>query len=581
MIELLCMLITSQRIQHCLILALFETLLLSHTSLAQTSQTIRQKVFDFDEEISPLPKTDRLVIDLSNYPPNPQQLDLINLPASIPGEQIKIVGNGVLSTTELLALTNFNPEQTIGKSRLRQIIHQINQAYRDRGYVTSGIFTAPQLQSNGKLLLVVTEGTIEQIKITGLNRLRENYIRNRVVRQQQPILNQGELEQELELLLFNRLIQDISATVTPGSKIGNSILEITVQRDDAFDLELSVDNLAPLSFGSLRRQIKVNHDNLFGFGDRFYAAYTNTDGRNSLDALSYSIPLNSRDGNISLSYGIGKLEVIAEPLDAFDVDLEFSSFQLALYQPLYQTPKQEFALGLAFSTISTEATVFDFPFPVSRGAEDNGELNVSALRFSQSYTRRGDKDLFNLVSEISVGVDLFDATDNARSPDSHFVLWRGQTNYQRLLTDDITFSLKSLFQLSDRPLVFLERTPRKLFTVGREEETFILRGYGQGFLPADNGFFASAELQANILELESLKSTLQLTPFIDFGTAGNEDGRRFREPTLVSLGLGLRLLVSDSFRARVDWGIPLIEEDFDDGSLQVDGITFNIEFRPL
>ena len=295
------MLITSQRIQHCLILGLLETLLLSHTSLAQTSQTIRQKVFDLDEEILRSPKSDRLVIDLSNYPPNPQQLDLSNLPTSIPGEQIKIVGNDILSTAELSALVDLGANKVLSKSDLRRIIRQINQAYRDRGYVTSGIFTAPQLESNGDLRLTVTEGTIEQVKITGLNRLRENYIRNRVVRQQQQILNQSELEQALELLLFNRLIQNISATVTPGLSPGSSILEIKVQRDDAFYLELSVDNLGSLEFGSLRRQLKVNHDNLFGFGDRFYAAYTNTDGRNSLDALSYSIPLNSHDGNISLS----------------------------------------------------------------------------------------------------------------------------------------------------------------------------------------------------------------------------------------------------------------------------------------
>ena len=273
--------------------------------------------------------------------------------------------------------------------------------------------------------------------------------------------------------------------------------------------------------------------------------------------------------------------MIEEPLDLLDIDLDFSSFQLALYQPLYQTPKQEFALGLALSTIATETTLFDIPFPIASGTENDGELNVSAISFYQSYTRRGTKDLFDLVSEISVGVDLFDATDNAMSPDSHFVLWRGQTNYQRLLSEDIAFSLKSLFQLSDRPLVFLEQSPRKLFTVGREEETFILRGYSQSSLQADNGFFASAELQANVLELENLKSTLQLTPFIDFGTAWNDNEVELEESTLISLGLGLRLLVSDSFRARVDWGIPLIEQDFDRGSLQEDGITFNIEFRPL
>ncbi|MEL7409809.1 MAG: POTRA domain-containing protein, partial [Cyanobacteria bacterium J06558_2] len=157
------MLITSQRIQLGLFIAVLQTLLLSHASLAQTSQTIRQKFLDLDEAIFLPPESTRLEVEPTTYPPNPQELNLDQLPQSIQVKEITIVGNEILSETEL-AISQ-EPQQVRSKKDLRQIIRQINQAYRDRGYVTSGIFTAPQLESNGTLILTITEGKIEQVKV--------------------------------------------------------------------------------------------------------------------------------------------------------------------------------------------------------------------------------------------------------------------------------------------------------------------------------------------------------------------------------------------------------------------------------
>ena len=573
--------ITSQRIPYFLVLALVKILLFPHSTLAQGASTLKQKVFDTETEIYLPQKSDRLKVDLSSYTVNSDEFNLEQLPARIQVNRLKIIGNSVFSPAELAALVNLKQKQTISKSDLRQIIQHINQAYRDRGYVTSGIFDQPKLQPQGIILIPITEGKIADVKITGLNRLRANYIRKRIVRNQEQIINQEQLNKALQQLQVNRLIKNISATISPGSNIGDSILEVEVQEDDHFYVELGLDNLGNLNFGSFRRQIEVNHDSLLGFGDRFNAAYTNSDGSNALNNLSYVFPINPHDGTIGFSYGFGALEFIREPFNVLDIDFEFSTFELNFRQPVYQTPEQELALGLALSRIATETTLLDDPFPLVAGASSDGELNVSAISFYQDYTKRGTKDRLDLHSEIRFGANIFDATNNDDSPDTIFFIWRGQTSYHRKLTDDLTLSFKSLFQLSDRPLVFSETIPRILFIDGRESETFMLRGYPRNALTGDNGIFASAELLANVLKIERLNSIFQLTPFVDFGTAGNNDDLELAESTLISLGLGLRLLVNDNFRARVDWGIPLIDLDFDTGSLQEDGVTFNIEYRPL
>ena len=575
------MLLSNRKTKYFVLLVILKAILIPKSAVAQTLSPVTQT--NLEPEIKELylpPESGRLKLDLSSYDTD-TYLGLEQLPENIDPQKIKIVGNTVIGTAELEALIGTDRQGTISKNELRAIIKKINFVYRDRDYITSGVFTEPKLERNGIIFIPVTEGRIEEIEISGLSRLRDGYIRQRLFKDGDRIFNREQLIEALQLLQVDRLIDDISATVVPGSSLGNNILEVEVREDDLFYLEVSLDNLGTLPSGSFRRQLKVNHDSVFGLGDRFYAAYTNTDGLNYLDNIGYSLPFNTKNGRVSLNYGFGKAELINEPFDTLDVDLEFQAFNLSLYQPVYRSPKQELALGVALSYVDTQTTVFDEPFQVNRSANEDGELNIAAVHFYQDYIRRGRSDRFDLRSQLSLGVDIFDATQNADDPDSNFFIWRGQTSYLRQLSTNFNLSLKYYWQLSDRPLFYFEKTPRKLFTLAREEESFILRGYGKNTLRGDNGVYASAELQANVLKIDKLNSVLQFTPFIDFGTVWNNDDLEFEESTLIAAGLGIRLLVNDNFRARVDWGIPLIELETDGGSLQEDGITFNIEYRPF
>ena len=108
-----------------------------------------------------------------------------------------------------------------------------------------------------------------------------------------------------------------------------------------------------------------------------------------------------------------------------------------------------------------------------------------------------------------------------------------------------------------------------------------MRGYPQDALLADNGFFASAELRTNIVKIPEWNTTLQLSPFLDFGTVWNSDDFPLQKESLLSVGLGLRLLVNDIFTARLDWGIPLNDFDNSIDSLQADGLYFSLELRPF
>ena len=91
--------------------------------------------------------------------------------------------------------------------------------------------------------------------------------------------------------------------------------------------------------------------------------------------------------------------------------------------------------------------------------------------------------------------------------------------------------------------------------------------------------FISSEFRFPILRARKWDATLQLTPFIDFGTVWNSNELELIEETLSSVGLGLRFQVGTRFSAQLDWGIPFVDIDTNGDSWQEDGVYFYLRYR--
>lgn len=525
-------------------------------------------------EPQPLPPLEELLPKPETTPSVPQP-SLEQIPGKITVRQFEVIGSTVFSQEELIKVLQPFTNQPISFAELLQAQEAVTQLYLKSGYITSGAFIPPQELQNGVVKIQVIEGEVESISVTGLQRLNPGYVRSRLALASKAPLNQNRLLTALQMLQLDPLIGNLSAELSAGTRPGVSVLEIKVREADAFSTQFSIDNQRSPSVGSMRRQVKINHNNLLGFGDRFHIGYVNTDGSNSIDDLSYTVPINPYNGTIGFSYSQTHSNVIEKPFTALDIQSQSRSYQLTYRQPIYQTPNQEFAVGLTASRQESETSLLNEPYPLSAGANARGETRISALRFFQEYTERNSQQLFALRSQFSIGIDAFGATINNESPDGEFFTWRGQAQYLRLLTPDTTLLLRSDLQISDRPLVPLEQ-----FSVGGQ---LSVRGYRQDTLLADNGLFASAEIRTSIVKIPQWQTTVQLTPFFDFGTVWNSSGGEDSpsKSTLSSFGVGLRLLVGDRFNARIDWGIPLVEVNRSGNTLQENGIYFSVEYTPF
>ncbi|MBR8836430.1 MAG: ShlB/FhaC/HecB family hemolysin secretion/activation protein [Stigonema ocellatum SAG 48.90 = DSM 106950] len=525
----------------------------------------------------PSPETP-LDVTPSTPPSSPQRPDI---PGSITVTKFEFEGNTqkVFSNQKLRELTAPFTNRPITFTELLQVEAVIAKLYTDAGYINSGAFIpADQIFSReGAVVKVeIVEGTIEEIRVTGTRRLNPGYVRSRIALGISKPLNRYRLLQALQLLQLNPLIKNVSADLSAGSRPEQSLLEVKIQEADSFHTEFFADNGRVPSVGSFRRGLRISEDNLLGFGDSLSARYSNTDGSDALD-LNYTVPLNARNGTLSLSGGFANTNVIEPPFNRANITGDYNYIDLSLRQPVIQTPTQELALGLTFSREESNTTLLGENYPLSPGSNDNGETRLSVLRFFQDYIQRSPQQVFALRSQFSLGVGWLDATVNSKPPDSRFFSWRGQGQYVRILAPDTVLELRSDLQISTRSLVPLEQ-----FSLGGLQS---VRGYRQDLYLSDNGFFASAEARFPILRVKEVEGVLQIVPFVDFGIAWNSSGQRNPSPnnrnTLVGLGLGLQWQMSNRFTARFDYGIPLIDIKSSDRTLQEQGFDFSLNYRPF
>lgn len=522
-----------------------------------------------------------------------------SLQNSIKVERLQISGNTRFSERELAAEVQktiaANPENTnadptiidrqLSPTELVQASEAITKFYVDRGYINSGAYVPAGILNGETPRIQVVEGKLEAInvqvkppKFLGLAQpLSQGYVRRRLARAIGTPLNINSLVDAVKLLEQDALIKTISTELTPGTTTGGSILNVSVRQASPLQTNLSLDNGRSPSVGRFRQQGGLSYANLLGLGDRFFVNYNRSEGSRGWD-LGYSIPINARNGTLSFNYSNNRGEVIEEPFRELDIKSRSQNIEIALRQPLSQSSTEEFALTLRGTHYRNRGVFLEtfndgvaLPFP-AQGSDPDGVTRVTALRFGQEWLKRGERDVFSLQSEFSLGINALGATRLDLPPDGRFFTWQGRGFWVHSFAPDTLLALKGQIQLANRPLVPVEQ-----ISIGGIDT---VRGYRTSALLADSGWFASAEMYLPILRIPQWKSVVQIVPFFDIGQGWNKGDDEPNPNRLMSIGLGLQWKLGDTFRARLDWGTPLINANAEGGRSLRESLYFSIVFTP-
>jgi hemolysin activation/secretion protein len=483
---------------------------------------------------------------------------------------IQVIGNTVLqSEIEEIVKDSQLKYRTATFQDLVCLRSRITQLYLAKGYVTSGAFLANnQDLSKGIVTIQVVEGELEEIVITGLGHLQESYLRSRLELAAQKPLNTNDLETGLELLVLNPLFETVDAELTAGQKTGSNVLLINVKQARSFSAGIGVDNYRAPSIGEVQGSVNLAHNNLLGFGDRLSAEYGVTEGLDIYNA-SYTVPWNAYDGTIGFSYNQGDSGIIEAQFRAANITSETQTYGVSLRQPLTRSPNQEFTLGLGLDIRRRRTFLDGEPYSFSVGVE-NGQSNATVLRFSQDWVKRDAQSVLASRSQFNLGIDAFDATINDTGTDGQFLIWQGQFQWVKQLSPRVLFIARVGGQFTADSLLSLEK-----FSLGGVST---VRGYEENQLVTDSGVLGTLELS---IPVTKNPNTLQLNPFIEFGTGWNNDEPNPEKSTIASVGLGMDWAIGGGLVFNADYGLPLVDVNNEGNSLQENGFHVSFRYQPF
>ncbi|WP_068515937.1 ShlB/FhaC/HecB family hemolysin secretion/activation protein [Leptolyngbya sp. O-77] len=484
--------------------------------------------------------------------------------------EINVTGNSILHD-EIAEAIQCCVNRDVTFEELIALRSAITQLYIDRGYVTSGAFLLNnQDVRSGVVEIRVVEGELEDdIQITGLQRLNPSYVRSRLRLAGKKPLNQRDLERALQLLQIDPQIESVDAELTAGSVPGRSLLAVNLQEASPFSANIGADNYQSSSIGSAQFSLSASYSNLLGVGDRLFASYGRTDGLN-LYNMGVSLPVNPRDGTVTLSFNTNDSRIIEDAFEEFDIRSEAETWSLQFRQPLSRSVNQEFAIGVGLDLRRSQTFILgDRPFSFSRGAE-NGESRVTALRFFQDWVERDRLSVLVARSEFSLGLDAFDATVNDSGTDGLFVKWLGQFQWVRRFSGRSIFLARVNAQLTPDSLLSIERIGLGGFDT--------VRGYAQNQIVADNAIWGSLEARFPLLRNSD---RLTLISFLDAGHAWNIDLDNPEDDFLLGIGAGLRWEALPNLVVGLDYGLPLIDAQSQGDSLQDNGFYLSVRYFPF
>ncbi|MGL5082987.1 MAG: ShlB/FhaC/HecB family hemolysin secretion/activation protein [Microcoleaceae cyanobacterium] len=508
-------------------------------------------------------------------PETPQPPPDANVP--IPVQKVEVTGSSILTPEEIRTLVSPLENRSVTLKELQEVADKITELYLEQGYITSRAIVPEQTVTDGTVEIQVIEGSLEDIRVEGTQRLNPSYIQSRVRLGAGTPLSTARLEDQLRLLRLDPLFDNVEASLRAGTQEGQSILVVRVIEADAFQLGFSIDNYSPPSIGSERLGISLRHLNLTGNGDFFYIAYNTTrlitDGESDVVDFFYSIPINAMNGTIQLRIPPYRNRIVAEDFDPLNIEGESQRYELSYRQPLIRTPREEFALSIGFAYQQSQTFFDETGFGFGSGPDEDGITRTSVFKFGQDYLRRDRDGAWALRSQFSLGTGLFDATNTSQLPNAEFFSWLGQVQRVQRLGENNLLIIQGDIQLSADALF-----PSQQFVIGG---ALSLRGYRQNVRAGDNGFRFSIEDRITLVRDDEDEPKLQLAPFVDLGAVwnqGDNPNTLFGQTFLAGVGLGVLWEPIQNLNVRLDYGLPLVDIDDRGDNLQDDGLYFSINF---
>ena len=253
-------------------------------------------------------------------------------------QTVTIAGAELMSEQERTALAGRYVGKCLGSAEIQQLMGDITLFYVTRGFVTTRAYLPAQDLRTGQLQVLVQEGRIERIDMSGDDSDRLHW-GMAFPGKLGDLLNIRDLEQAIDQLNSAKG-NAVTMELLPGSKPGLTVVQMTNRATTPVELSLSTDNMGSESTGRHNASTTLTTGGLLGLNETVSLTWITAVPRKR-SAFSESL-----GASLSIPYGY----------NTFGLKFSQSQFSIGADIPYRETPF--YITGKSESTELTFARVF-------------------------------------------------------------------------------------------------------------------------------------------------------------------------------------------------------------------------------
>ena len=427
-----------------------------------------------------------------------------------PVKDIEIKGADSLSSRERESVLKPYTGQCLGVSQLNELLKSITNRYIDRGLVTSRAYLPQQDMSQGRLQVLVVEGTLESLKGADNSTLSGRELAMTFPGQAGSQLDLREIEQAIDQL--NRLPSNrAQMELAPGSEVGGSTVVVKNNPQKPWRVGLSRTNDGQKSTGEQQWGTGFEWDSPFGLADQLvlrggHDAISDHQRTSKNAMFHYNLPWGW--WNFSYTYSQSDYRSLAQG-NGHDYKQrgDSANHQLRAERVIHRDALSKTSLNAGLAHVRSNNYVEDARL-------QNSSHRLSEFQVGINHGRRIASAFVNLDVGMQNGIGAFDAQGNHDPkpglPDARYRKYTATLSYLqpfKLWGESFSFTSLATGQRSEDVLF----SPQRMSLGGSAS----VRGYKDQQLSGDSGGYWRNDLRwSRPVRLEWLRPV-----FTDYGTS--------------------------------------------------------------
>ncbi len=490
------------------------------------------------------------------------EIEVLNTNFKFKLNGIKISGNSIYSSNQLekFAIDYYGQEITF--KEVNEITHSITELYRNDGYLSSVAYVPAQSVKDGVLNINIVEGKVGTISIEGNKWAKTSYLENTILKgnnvKNEQIFNVKNLRNSMYDVEESKYLKG-QIILKRGKMPETTDIKLRIEEKAPLGLGLSWDNTGRELIGNQRAGISTSIYNLTGYGDSLYVNPSFSSRTFALNS-GYSVPLGNKGTKFNFGYSLSDVE-LGGIYKSQKIESNTHNFSAGLEHPLYKGERLKLNGKLVWDMRHSEITLKNINL-------DKYELRVLRTGIDGRYDDPTGRTYGGLF--VSTGIPILGGQNNTGYGISSSKFVKLNTNLIRVqkLPYKTIGVIKTGLQLTPDVL----KAPEQLQMGGM----YTVRGFNEGTLLGDNGYYFSAELSRAIPYMQDikiaympdkiktipLKNKVHMAAFYDQGfTRMHQQGQYKRSKNFMqSLGFGIRYYLTKYIVAKVDFAFPLGRE---------------------